>query len=71
MDVQRADLPQSPSDDLREIVTGLLSVSPTSIDDIIRQSGGGAAAVSGVILELELAGRLIRQRGQFVSLAPS
>lgn len=63
-------VPEPPDEDARATIGGLLSVSPTSIDDIIRQSGSDAANVSGVLLELELAGRLIRQSGQLVALSP-
>lgn len=62
--------PHPPDEDARASITALLSVSPTSIDDIIRQSGSDAATVTGVLLELELAGRLVRQSGQLVALAP-
>jgi len=62
--------PDPPSEDARRAIGLLLSVSPTTIDDIIRQSGIDTANVTGVLLELELAGRLIRHRGQQVSLAP-
>ena len=65
-----ADPPAPPSDVARAEIVNLLSHSPTSVDDVIRQSGLGAAVVTGVLLELELAGRLVRQRGQLVSLAP-
>ncbi|NND50150.1 MAG: DNA-protecting protein DprA, partial [Rhizobiales bacterium] len=65
--------PVLPDEDARASITALLSVSPTSIDDIIRQSGSDAATVAGVagvLLELELAGRLVRQSGQLVALTP-
>ena len=42
--------------------------SPVQIDDLIRLSGASPAIVRTVLLELELAGRLQRQRGGLVSM---
>ena len=53
----------------RRIVADLLSPTPVSVDEIIRQSGLPPAAVQTVLLELELAGRLERHAGGRVSLA--
>jgi len=47
----------------------LLSPSPVSIDEIIRQSGLAPSAIQAALLERELAGRLQRHRGNKVSLA--
>ena len=55
---------------LRDRIIGLLSPAPIEIDDLIRESGAGAAAVMTVLLELELAGRLSRHGRQRVSLHP-
>ena len=52
----------------RRIVADLLSPTPVSVDEIIRQSGLPPAAVQTVLLELELAGRLERHAGGRVSL---
>jgi len=38
------------------------------VDELIRQSGAGAAAVQLALLELEIAGRLARHAGGRVSL---
>jgi len=51
----------------RERVTGLMSMSPVSIDELIRQSGLPAALVQTALLELEIAGRLQRHAGGRVS----
>jgi DNA processing protein len=56
------------SKDERQRIITLLSPSPTDIDDIIRESGIAPAAVVGVLLELELAGKLVRHGSQKVSL---
>ncbi len=49
-------------------ITGLLSVAPVAIDELIRQSGESAAAVQLALLELELAGKLVRHAAGRVSL---
>ena len=53
---------------LRVAILSLLSPAPTDIDDLIRESGAPAQLVLGFLLELELAGRLIRHGRQLVSL---
>ena len=50
-------------------ISGLLTVAPVAVDELIRQSGAGAAAVQMALLELEIAGRLQRHAGGRVSLA--
>ena len=47
----------------------LLSPTPVGIDELIRLSGHSPAAIQTALLELELAGRILRQRGNKVSLA--
>lgn len=47
----------------------LLSPSPVTVDEIIRQSGLTPSAIQAALLERELAGRLQRHRGNKVSLA--
>ena len=45
----------------RDRLLGLLSPTPVDVDDLIRESGMPAAAVvSGLVLEFEMAGRLVR-----------
>ena len=46
----------------------LLSMAPIGIDDLVRQSGAEAGAVQLALVELELAGRLVRHPGGRVSL---
>ncbi|MBW8783901.1 MAG: DNA-protecting protein DprA [Novosphingobium sp.] len=58
------DLASEPAD-----VAGLLTTAPVGVDELIRQSGEAAAAVQLALLELELAGRLVRHAAGRVSLA--
>ena len=58
------DLGDEPAD-----VAGLLTMAPVAVDELIRQSGESPAAVQLALLELELAGRLVRHAGGRVSLA--
>lgn len=50
-------------------VAGLLTTAPVPVDELIRQSGESAAAVQLALLELELAGKLVRHAAGRVSLA--
>ena len=63
-DFAAEDLAQDPAD-----IAGLLTVAPVPVDELIRQSGASAPAVQMALLELELAGRLVRHAGGRVSLA--
>lgn len=53
----------------RRIVTDLLSPVPVPVDELIRQTGLPAASVQTVLLELEIAGRLVRHAGGRVALS--
>lgn len=50
-------------------IAGLLTTAPVSVDELVRQSGQGAAAVQLALLELEIAGRLERHAAGKVSLS--
>ncbi|QWC57897.1 DNA-protecting protein DprA [Erythrobacter sp. 3-20A1M] len=50
-------------------VANLLSTAPVAVDELIRQSGEGPASVQLALLELEIAGRLVRHAGGRVSLS--
>lgn len=50
-------------------IAGLLALAPVGVDELIRQSGHSSGAVQMALLELELAGRLMRHAGGRVSLA--
>jgi DNA processing protein len=56
-------------DQARKIISNLLGTAPAGIDEIVRQSGFAARDIALVLLELELAGRLLRHPGGQVSLA--
>ncbi len=58
-----------PNDDERLTIVQALGPTPVEIDDIIRHTGFAASTVYLVLLELDLAGRLDRHAGGFVSLS--
>lgn len=55
-----------PAEDPADIA-GLLTTAPVAVDELVRQSGASAGAVQLALLELELAGGLIRHAGGRVS----
>ena len=57
------------SDKARDTVLELLGPAPVEIDDLIRESKLSAQAITNVLLELEIGGRLARHPGQRVSLS--
>ncbi|HLN08908.1 MAG TPA: hypothetical protein VK281_08115, partial [Xanthobacteraceae bacterium] len=59
----------TPPTDTRARMLTLLGPTPISLDDLTRLSGQALSTVHTLLLELELAGRLIRHRGGMVSLA--
>ena len=60
--------PEEPRESERMDVVGLLGPVPVPVDELIRQSGTLPADVHMALLELELAGRLVRHAGGRVSL---
>ncbi len=62
------DEPPDTGPDARRRLLSLLSPAPVAIDDLIRESALAAAAVAGLLLELELAGRIARHPRGLVSL---
>lgn len=56
------------ADDPADLIS-LLTTAPVAIDELIRQSGESGAAVQLALLELELAGRLVRHAAGRVSLS--
>jgi DNA processing protein len=60
-----ADEPEASA---RARIISLLGPTPVAIDDLIRLSGCSPAVVQTTLLELELAGRLDRQRGGLVAM---
>ncbi len=55
---------------MRGQVSSLLSPAPMAIDDIIRAADMPTSAVLTILLEMEIAGKIIRTTGQKVSLTP-
>jgi DNA processing protein len=55
-------------DETANRIAALLSTAPVGIDDLIRLSGAPAAVVRMVLLELEIAGKLQRDRNGLVAL---
>ena len=62
------DLADESVGDLADLAA-LLTTAPVPVDELVRQSGESAGAVQLALLELELAGRLVRHAGGRVSLA--
>lgn len=58
----------APAPSARARIIALMGPTPVAIDDLIRLSGCSPAVVQTTLLELELAGRLDRQRGGLVAL---
>jgi DNA processing protein len=58
-----------PSDVGGADVAALLSMTPVSIDDLVRLSGAAPGVVRTILLELEIAGKLRRDAGGRVALA--
>lgn len=55
----KQDVPQA----LRARVAQLLSPTAVELDELVRQSGGSPDEVQGILLELELAGEVLRSSG--------
>ena len=56
-------------DATRDEIVRLLSPVPVAIDELVRQSGCASAVVAGALLDLELAGRIVRHAGGRVARA--
>ncbi|AMM85296.1 DNA-processing protein DprA [Martelella sp. AD-3] len=63
------EAPSEPAENDRQRVAEALGPSPCEIDDLIRFTGVNAATVQLILLELDLAGRLVRHPGGRISLA--
>jgi len=61
--VQAVPPPAEAGDAERAIVEELLGAEPIQVDDVVRQSALSTAVVHGVLLELELAGKVERHPG--------
>jgi DNA processing protein len=60
--------PHEPEAKLRDKIVSALGPTPVDLDELIRFSDADTRAVNVILLELELAGRLERHRGNKVSL---
>jgi DNA processing protein len=56
--------------DLSNVILSLLSTSAISLDELIRACRVSSMQLQGTILQLELAGKVIRHPGNSISLAP-
>ncbi|MEM9630075.1 MAG: DNA-processing protein DprA [Pseudomonadota bacterium] len=70
LECEAAQLAKSvePGDDLRADILSALGPTPLDMDEIIRFTGAETRAIHVILLELELAGRLERHRGNKISL---
>lgn len=62
---------ETPPEDAGIQIFNLLSIVPIETDELIRRSGYSAASVHSTLMELDIAGRIIRHSQQLVSLLPS
>ncbi|MEP3047563.1 MAG: DNA-processing protein DprA [Roseibium sp.] len=62
------DKPMEPDNKTRASILSALGPTPVDLDELIRFSGASPRVVHVILLELELAGRLERHRGNKVSL---
>jgi DNA processing protein len=62
------DVSDDPIADESVDLAALLTTAPVAVDELVRQSGTSAGIVQLALLELELAGRLVRHAGARVSL---
>jgi DNA processing protein len=58
----------APGADTVARIATLLGTAPIGVDELIRQSGAAPGTVQDALLDLELAGRLVRHAGGRVSL---
>ena len=56
------------ADELRERVASLLSSTPVTLDEIVREAGAKVGDIHIALFELELAGRIERHGGGLISL---
>lgn len=68
MSTETTESYETPPEDVGSQIVNLLSVVPVETDDLIRLSGHSAAIVQSTLMELDIAGRIIRHNQQLVSL---
>jgi DNA processing protein len=70
--VTEPELPAAPEEmdtasaEARTRILGLLGATPVELDDLVRLSGAPAGLVRTLLLELELAGRIVRENGRLI-----
>ncbi|MFN4039084.1 MAG: DNA-processing protein DprA [Erythrobacter sp.] len=64
-----AELAHAETGEGADAIAGLVSSAPVSIDELVQQSGASAAAVHLALLEMELAGEILRDHSGLVRLA--
>jgi len=69
-DYQADDRDERDSAEIVDTIAGLLGTAPVAIDELIRQSSAAPGRVQDALLDLELAGRLVRHAGGRISLTP-
>lgn len=69
-EVEEGDLSVAVAETTADIAA-LLTTAPVPVDELVRQSGASAGSVQLALLELELAGQLVRHAGGRVSLGPA
>lgn len=67
-DYQGAGSDAEPGGSFVERIAALLGTAAVAVDEVIRQSGAAPGTVQDALLDLELAGRLVRHAGGKVSL---
>ena len=65
---EAVDAGERVDDGARDMVTDRLAHTPLTVDELVRECQLSAASVQTILLELELAGRVLRQPGNRVSL---
>jgi DNA processing protein len=63
-----ADPPSAEREGIHARLLELLDPSPVAVDELVRRCGFPAAAVNGVLLDLEIAGRIETLPGNRVTL---
>ena len=61
-------LVEDAGDDARALLAAQLSLTPVTVDELVRECQLSAAMVQTIVLELELAGRIMRHPGNRISL---
>ncbi|WP_309229193.1 DNA-processing protein DprA [Novosphingobium sp. NBM11] len=63
-----ASAPSFPEEEAPADIEALLGAAPVAVDELVRQSGASPGAVQMALIELEIAGRLVRHAAGRVSL---